>query len=533
MKLAVFLLFRAALIVLGHENGEIDVDVCHDHDHAHSHKALGLEERGDDALRLPGADILLNDDADVVSHYVGNITKAKTQEDLKPPSGHNWSHTTPCVNSISSKDAFCVFTDTSYADGHGISFITTTQRVAYLASLPSFTSPSSTTEPSPAKYTISFIPGKGLGLIAATRIPRGSVILSSHPTLMIDHRVFDELLRTDYMSLQAAGISSLPAAHRRAFFNLSSTQSTADASASGLSWIALADSIISTNAFDIPPPPSSPAFQPPPSPIDPTGLNDSLWYTLFASPISRINHDCRPNAGYRFDWNDGFVQVITAVRDILPGEEITISYTNPVQSRQARQNFLKTVWGFACSCELCSRSKTRAEESDRRVRSIKKVRRFLREEKEGEGEGQGERREDDDGSEVKKGKAGGRRTKMAELLVSLYEMEGLWGMIYQAYAMAAREYSKVGEAWMAMKWAGMAVEFGEMVLAEENEEVREMRELARDPWGHATWMMSRKRSRGGHGDEAEGEERLEQVYERPEGFGIEDESDGDEDEEGW
>ena len=102
---------------------------------------------------------------------------------------------------------------------------------------------------------------------------------------------------------------------------------------------------------------------------------------------------------------------------------------------------------------------------------------------------------------------------MAELLVSLYKMEGLWGMVHETYAVAAREYNKAGEAWMAMKWAGLTVEFGTMVLGELDEEVREMKELARDPW-----IVERKHE--GYREKVEGEERTEvEGDEKPEGFG--------------
>jgi [histone H3]-lysine4/36 N-trimethyltransferase SMYD len=47
----------------------------------------------------------------------------------------------------------------------------------------------------------------------------------------------------------------------------------------------------------------------------------------FFSPASYINHDCHPNATQFFD---GRFLTIIANRDIALGEEITISYTNPL-----------------------------------------------------------------------------------------------------------------------------------------------------------------------------------------------------------
>lgn len=42
-------------------------------------------------------------------------------------------------------------------------------------------------------------------------------------------------------------------------------------------------------------------------------------------PVSRLNHDCRPNAAYHFNTDTGKMEV-RAVRDITAGEEITVSY---------------------------------------------------------------------------------------------------------------------------------------------------------------------------------------------------------------
>lgn len=41
--------------------------------------------------------------------------------------------------------------------------------------------------------------------------------------------------------------------------------------------------------------------------------------------VSRMNHDCRPNAAYHFDPETAMMEV-HAVRPIAAGEEITVSY---------------------------------------------------------------------------------------------------------------------------------------------------------------------------------------------------------------
>jgi hypothetical protein len=67
--------------------------------------------------------------------------------------------------------------------------------------------------------------------------------------------------------------------------------------------------------------------------------------------ICLINHCCLPNC-YN-SWNTATQrETIHATRDILAGEEITISYNKSPHAQ--RQNHLKVNFGFTCDCELCS-----------------------------------------------------------------------------------------------------------------------------------------------------------------------------------
>lgn len=42
-----------------------------------------------------------------------------------------------------------------------------------------------------------------------------------------------------------------------------------------------------------------------------------------------------------------------AVTDIEPGEEITISYVNSLLDRKSRQEALKALYDFDCTCSRC------------------------------------------------------------------------------------------------------------------------------------------------------------------------------------
>ncbi|XP_055706297.1 histone-lysine N-trimethyltransferase SMYD5 [Phlebotomus papatasi] len=70
---------------------------------------------------------------------------------------------------------------------------------------------------------------------------------------------------------------------------------------------------------------------------------------------SKLNHSCLPNAEIKFPHSNHSL-VISAVKDIDPGEEICISYLSECllnRSRHTRHKFLKENYLFVCQCELC------------------------------------------------------------------------------------------------------------------------------------------------------------------------------------
>ena len=65
--------------------------------------------------------------------------------------------------------------------------------------------------------------------------------------------------------------------------------------------------------------------------------------------ISRINHSCCPNSQH---FEEGDEMEIRAMTKILKGQEITISYLEPMKNFKERQEFCLKQ-GFVCSCEVC------------------------------------------------------------------------------------------------------------------------------------------------------------------------------------
>jgi hypothetical protein len=303
------------------------------------------------------------------------------------------------------------------------------------------------------------IPGKGMGLVATAPILRGELLLANTPSLMIDYRAFSELSKPNYTALQAAAVSHLPTTHQSTILALSAHIEDT----SHLTPAQLIDAIAATNSFDIEPHPDDELDQ------------HNSFFVLFPD-IARMNHDCRPNTDFAFDYGT-LSQFIHATRDISPGEELTLSYINPLMTHSQRTTKLKRNWGFNCSCPLCELSNSnsaRGAESDSRINTILKMRDELR--------------------DWTEGRSSRACPEMAELLVSLYEMERLWGLMHEAYALAALEWNAAGEPWTAVKFARLAVEWGIPHLGEGDGDIRELRKLAEDPWGHWSWE---KRVRGG------------------------------------
>jgi hypothetical protein len=193
--------------------------------------------------------------------------------------------------------------------------------------------------------------------------------------------------------------------------------------------------------------------------------------------------------GYYFDSASLSLKVY-AVRDIFPGEELTISYVefvvapssldikppantdSVIQTRATRQHALSSTWSFTCTCPRCTVEEHLLAESDSRVKQMQQLRREL-----------------DDYS------AAGTPEK-AELLVTLYELEGLQVRIYEAYYRAALEWNGAGDAMRAARYARLCLDKGLLLRGEDRPFVESMREMVRDARGHWSWRFRLHRKEG-------------------------------------
>ncbi|POW13371.1 hypothetical protein PSTT_03823 [Puccinia striiformis] len=104
--------------------------------------------------------------------------------------------------------------------------------------------------------------------------------------------------------------------------------------------------------------------------IDTAWIVSAFQRNVFASP-----QDNDESGGCAFApepaFNNETMQVeMRAMREIAPGEELTISYIKLVQSREKRQKKLHGTYGFHCGCSLCSLSDAESDASDGRLDRI-------------------------------------------------------------------------------------------------------------------------------------------------------------------
>ncbi|KAK6189334.1 hypothetical protein LQW54_013373 [Pestalotiopsis sp. IQ-011] len=184
--------------------------------------------------------------------------------------------------------------------------------------------------------------------------------------------------------------------------------------------------------------------------------------------VSRFNHDCRPNVAFYID--DKLTHHTHAIRDIEPGEELTISYLDSFRVREVRQQRAHASWGFACTCSQCSLSKNEADKSDARLFSIYKVENLLAD-------------------------LGNRQVSpdMIEQLIELYKEERLHFKVADAYTLAALNYNILGMTEMAQKYARLSIEQGLIEHGPDAPDIEAMRLLLANARGH--WTYNRRGSR--------------------------------------
>ncbi|KAM0322462.1 hypothetical protein ACHAQA_009531 [Verticillium albo-atrum] len=345
----------------------------------------------------------------------------QNQTQQTPP---EWRGGTQCIG------PYCLYSNRGFAHNRGIVLLTTAPAFAHLKT--TFAASPPPLPPPESLFHAVDIPGKGVGLVANATIPTGTPLLS-HPPVLLIHRTFFERppATAQTSSLYDQIPALLPAATRRALLRQMG---------------GALQRIIATNAFQVD--------------IDAGGPLDKAHAHHFGvfPEISRLNHDCRPNAA-AWTGSTDLVHRAVAVRDVRPGEELSISYVDVLAPRAERRARMQGSWGFQCGCERCAHG----AESDARLARIRAL----------------EARLGDIGAKV--------AVEDVETYLRLMREEGLDGKMAGAYTTAALNYSLFGKQGLAVKHAQLAVEHGLREEGPDAADVVAMRELMQAPKEHFTW----------------------------------------------
>lgn len=325
-------------------------------------------------------------------------------------------------------EGFCLYSNPGFYGGRGIVAITLEVHLSTLKGLQS--------QPrgldAPSSFHVEAVPGKGLGVIADRELNRGEAVMPRPPAFLAHRRFLEDHASSEQQhALLDKAVNFLPAETGKLFL----------AQMAHLGGHRVND-ILMTNGFQVV-----------------LGGPDSHHYGNYPE-ISRLNHDCRPNMAYYID--SDFVHRTRAVRKIVPGEELTVTYLDPFQDRDARKRRAHKAWGFDCQCLQCSLPDALADASDARLRRIRVLE---------------ERMEN-----LKK------HLTMDDIreLMKLYRVERLETKLAGGLTLAAMNANLLGRATEAREYALRAVEAG-IIEKGETEDVKSMRLLAQDPKGHFTW----------------------------------------------
>lgn len=153
--------------------------------------------------------------------------------------------------------------------------------------------------------------------------------------------------------------------------------------------------------------------------------------------------------------------LVRAAREISKDEEITISYSPPLQSHAVRQEYLLDAFHFTCTCSRCQQG----EASDDVLDEIETLQASL-----------GNWASDSTAS-----------VKEAETLVQLYKQVGLDAFLDTAYGYAALTYNAVGSVRGATKYAKLAGEAAGLKYGPSAADIQVWEALERYPQGHLSW----------------------------------------------
>ncbi|KAK4194846.1 hypothetical protein QBC40DRAFT_187244 [Triangularia verruculosa] len=326
----------------------------------------------------------------------------------------------------------CLYFNPKGNNNNGQVLITTPNYAYLTATFPKITSE---TQIAPNSFHLAPIPGKGNGFVADRLIKKGEVIMQRQPSFLVHADAHIEMKPEVQEKIYQTALSKLSKDAQEKFL------------------AQFGDGVrtkIDKNSFRIV--------------VDPSGDKESGHLGVFVD-VSGFNHDCRPNVHYRIT---NTTHTTVAVRNIHPGEELTISYIYGIARRSTRQKELQD-WGFECTCSQCTLNSLEMAASDARVKEIKRLEEEIEEKMSKRGE------------DIK--------PEMGGKLVEMYLEEKLFAYLAPTYVRAALIYSMFGNEVKAKEYAEEAVGALTREYGTHAKDIQSMRELAADVKGHWSWAI--------------------------------------------
>ncbi|KXS95232.1 hypothetical protein AC578_1875 [Pseudocercospora eumusae] len=185
-------------------------------------------------------------------------------------------------------------------------------------------------------YTVRAAPGKGEGCFATGRLRVGDIIMRDTDKMIIQGRKASE-------EQIASAFADLSIEEKAQFMRLYEGHLEYDSKVKRI-WKA--------NSFEC-------------------GGKDDGVGSCMRLKLSKVNHSCSPNADCLEVVSDGVPGVfLIAIQDILPEEEILISYNDDYtrsMDRSNRRQWLSKCFGFECNCSACGPADVSISDARRRI----------------------------------------------------------------------------------------------------------------------------------------------------------------------
>ncbi|KAF2851546.1 SET domain-containing protein [Plenodomus tracheiphilus IPT5] len=363
-----------------------------------------------------------------------------------------WTQTPTCVNvtlpdaqdtGLAIYEVFCAYTNRDFNGGRGIGFVVA-PRVAASFTNEAFDAAVGGLEGQIGEemgmWEVKETRDKGKGLFAKENVAAvfaGETLIVQTPVLLVSKDLLATTMESEKEYVLNAVVENLPLATQKTVRALDSSTGP------------LMQNVVQNNGVTIKWP-----------------WVDEVPQLLAVVPeAARINHACRPNALWRFDDYTMSLEVF-ALKDMTPGEEITLSYGFESRSSGRRMKSIQANLGFTCRCSLCSSDSDTIEASNDRLSEIKALKSVL----------------------PKEEKDTPQLLGLLPSLISQLEQEDLHTDLPMYEEILAYTWSSFGIEHRAKYWAGRARKHWAVVAGKDSWEQRRCGDLENNVKGHSTWM---------------------------------------------